>query len=127
MKKNLLYLLIVFCASLVAAQNVDYEDSTAAEQLEIIQENFEKFEYTFTEYTHEQSATRPTNVHVPSITRTASAYRSNNSNSPTNSGLKSDNNASRLTTALYYQCTNLVISGFSDAGTYFKSLCRLII
>ena len=127
MKKNLLYLLLLFCVSLVAAQNVDYEDSTVAEQLEIIQENFEKFEFTFTEYTHEQSATRPTNVHVPSITRTASAYRSNSSNSPTNSGLKYDSNASGLTTALYYQCTNLVISGFSDAGTYFKSLCRLII
>ena len=127
MKKSLLYLLILFCVSLVAAQKVDYEDSSIVGLTEIAQENFEQFEYSITEYTHEQSATRPTNVQVPSVSRTNSAHRTNSVNSPTGFALKSDLNSHNYSRAIKYLNSNILTAGFRDSSSYFKSLCRLII
>lgn len=127
MKKSLLYLLILFCVSLVAAQKVDYEDSSIVGLTEIAQENFEQFEYSITEYTHEQSATRPTNVQVPSVSRTNSAHRTNSVNSPTGFALKSDLNSHNYSRALKYLNSNILTAGFCDSSSYFKSLCRLLI
>ena len=128
MRKSLLYLLILFCVSLVTAQKVNYEDSSAAGLAEIVQENFEDFEYSITEYTHEQSATRPTNVQVPSVSRTNSAHRTNSVNSPTGFALKSDLNSSHnYSRALKYLNSNILTAGFRDSSSYFKSLCRLLI
>ncbi len=127
MRKSLLYLLILFCVSLVTAQKVDYEDSSIVGLTEIAQENFEQFEYSITEYTHEQSATRPTNVQVPSVSRTNSAHRSNNVNSPTGFALKLDLNSHNYSRALKYLNSNILTAGFRDSSSYFKSLCRLII
>ena len=127
MKKSLLYLLILFCVSLVAAQKVDYEDSSIVALTEIAQENFEQFEYSITEYTHEQSATRPTNVQVPSVSRTNSAHRSNNVNSPAGFALKSDLKSHDYFRALKYLNSNILTAGFLDSSSYFKSLCRLLI
>ena len=127
MKKSLLYLLILFCVSLVTAQKVDYEDSSIVGLTEIAQENFEQFEYSITEYTHEQSATRPTNVQVPSVSRTNSAHRSNNVNSPTGFALKSDLKSHHCSCVLKYLNSNILTAGFKDSSSYFKSLCRLII
>ena len=127
MKKSLLYLLILFCVSLVTAQKVDYEDSSIVGLTEIAQENFEQFEYSITEYTHEQSATRPTNVQVPSVSRTNSAHRTNSVNSPTGFALKSDLNSHNYSRALKYLNSNILTAGFRDSSSYFKSLCRLII
>lgn len=127
MKKSLLYLLILFCVSLVAAQKVDYEDSSIGGLTEIAQENFEQFEYSITEYTHEQSATRPTNVQVPSVSRTNTAHRTNSVNSPTGFALKSDLNSHNYSRALKYLNSNILTAGFCDSSSYFKSLCRLLI
>ena len=127
MKKSLLYLLILFCVSLVTAQKVDYEDSSIVGLTEIAQENFEQFEYSITEYTHEQSATRPTNVQVPSVSRTNSAHRTNSVNSPTGFALKSDLNSHNYSRALKYLNSNILTAGFCDSSSYFKSLCRLLI
>lgn len=127
MKKSLLYLLILFCVSLVAAQKVDYEDSSIVGLTEIAQENFEQFEYSITEYTHEQSATRPTNVQVPSVSRTNTAHRTNSVNSPTGFALKSDLNSHNYSRALKYLNSNILTAGFCDSSSYFKSLCRLLI
>lgn len=127
MKKSLLYLLILFCVSLVAAQKVDYEDSSIVGLTEIVQENFEQFEYSITEYTHEQSATRPTNVQVPSVSRTNTAHRSNNVNSPTGFALKSDLKSHHCSCVLKYLNSNILTAGFWDSTSYFKSLCRLLI
>lgn len=127
MKKSLLYLLILFCVSLVAAQKVDYEDSSIVGLTEIAQENFEQFEYSITEYTHEQSATRPTNVQVPSFSRTNTAHRTNSVNSPTGFALKSDLNSHNYSRALKYLNSNILTAGFCDSSSYFKSLCRLLI
>lgn len=127
MKKSLLYLLILFCVSLVAAQKVDYEDSSIVGLTEIAQENFEQFEYSITEYTHEQSATRPTNVQVPSVSRTNTAHRTNSVNSPTGFALKSDLNSHNYSRALKYLNSNILTAGFRDSSSYFKSLCRLLI
>lgn len=127
MKKSLLYLLILFCVSLVAAQNVDYEDSSIVGLTKIAQENFEQFEYSITEYTHEQSATRPTNVQVPSVSRTNTAHRTNSVNSPTGFALKSDLNSHNYSRALKYLNSNILTAGFCDSSSYFKSLCRLLI
>ena len=127
MKKSLLYLLILFCVSLVAAQKVDYEDSSIVGLTEIAQENFEQFEYSITEYTHEQSATRPTNVQVPSVSRTNTVHRTNSVNSPTGFALKSDLNSHNYSGALKYLNSNILTAGFWDSSSYFKSLCRLLI
>lgn len=127
MRKSLLYLLILFCVSLVAAQRVDYEESASHLLSEIPLENFEKFEYSITEYTHEQSATRPTNVQVPSVSRTNSAHRTNNGNSPAGFSLKSDLNSHNYSRALKYLNSNILTAGFRDSSSYFKSLCRLLI
>jgi hypothetical protein len=127
MKKSLLYLLILFCVSLVTAQKVDYEDSSIVDLTEIAQENFEQFEYSITEYTHEQSATRPTNVQVPSVSRTNSAHRNNSVNSPAGFALKSDLKSHHCSCVLKYLNSNILTAGFKDSSSYFKSLCRLII
>ena len=127
MRKSLIYILILFCVSLVTAQKVDYEDSSIVDLTEIAQENFEQFEYSITEYTHEQSATRPTNVQVPSVSRTNTAHRTNSVNSPTGFALKSDLNSHNYSRALKYLNSNILTAGFCDSSSYFKSLCRLII
>ena len=129
MKKNLIYIILLFCVSLVGSQNTDsyIGDSSIENIYEIVEEHLESFEYTITEYTHEQSATRPTNVQVPSITRTSTAHRPQNSNSHTGSAYKADINAHNYTCALNYSDSRSLISGFTDSSTYFKSLCRLLI
>ena len=129
MKKNLIYLLLLFCASLIGAQTSDARlgDSSSEFIYEIVEEHLESFEYTITEYTHEQSATRPTNVQLPSVTRTGSAQRTNSSNSPTGSALKFAASTISVHSALEYPSTNILNSGYSDSGSFFKSLCRLLI
>ena len=129
MKKNLIYLLLLFCVSLLGSQNSDarFGDSSSEFIYEIVEEHLESFEYTITEYTHEQSATRPTNVQLPSVTRTGSAQRTNSSNSPTGSALKFAASNISLHSALEYLSTNILNSGYSDSGSFFKSLCRLLI
>ena len=129
MKKNLIYLLLLFCVSLLGSQNSDiYPDDSSTDYIyEIVEEHLESFEYTITEYTHEQSATRPTNVQLPSVTRTGSAQRTNSSNSPTGSALKFAASTISVHSALEYLSTNILNSGYSDSGSFFKSLCRLLI
>lgn len=129
MKKNLIYLLLLFCVSLIGSQNSDARlgDSSSEFIYEIVEEHLESFEYTITEYTHEQSATRPTNVQLPSVTRPGSAQRTNNSNSPTGSALKFAASTISVHSALEYLSTNILNSGYSDSGSFFKSLCRLLI
>ena len=99
MRKSLLYILIMFCVSLIAAQIKDHISPTETDSIEIIQENFKENECLISEYTHKQCATRPSNVQVPSITRTHSAHRSNNVNSPTSCAVKSDFKSSNISGA----------------------------
>ena len=129
MKKNLIYMLLLFCVSLFGSQNSDARlgDSSSEFIYEIVEEHLESFEYTITEYTHEQSATRPTNVQLPSVTRTGSAQRTNSSNSPTGSALKFAASTISVHSALEYLSTNILNSGYGDSGSFFKSLCRLLI
>lgn len=129
MKKNLIYMLLLFCVSLLGSQNSDTYpgDSSSDFIYEIVEEHLESFEYTITEYTHEQSATRPTNVQLPSVTRTGSAQRTNSSNSPTGSALKFAASTFFVHSASEYLSSNILNAGYTDSGTYFKSLCRLLI
>ena len=124
MKRKLLYILILFCVSLLGVQRFDVKEDT---NISPTQEYLNTSEYSITEYTHEQSATRPTNVQVPSVSRTNSAHRSNNVNSPTGFALKSDLNSHNYSRALKYLNSNILTAGFRDSSSYFKSLCRLII
>ena len=127
MRKSLLYILILFCVSLIAAQIKDHVFPTETDSIEIIQENFEENECSISEYTQKQCATRPSNVQVPSLTRTHSAHRSNNVNSPTSFAVKSDFKSSNISGAHKYLSYNILTAGFSDSDSYFNSLCRLII
>ena len=127
MRKSLLHILIMFCVSLIAAQIKDHISPTETDSIEIIQENFKENECLISEYTHKHCATRPSNVQVPSITRTHSAHRSNNANSPTSFAVKSDFKSSNISGAHKYLSYNILTAGFSDSDLYFKSLCRLII
>lgn len=110
-----------------ATQNIDSKESSSADISEFAQTSYEEFEYSITEYTHEQSATRPTNVQVPGVSRTNSAHRNNSVNSPAGFALKSDLKSHNYPGALKYLNTNLLTAGFADSSSYFKSLCRLII
>ena len=124
MKRKLLYILILFCVSLLGSQRLDIGDnSDIIETLDYLNAS----EYTITEYIHEQCATRPTNVQVPSMTRTTTTHRGQNSNSNTNSAYKSDINVQNYGCVLDYANSQVLISGFSDSCAYFISLCRLII
>ena len=127
MRKSLVYILISFCVSLFAAQNIDGMDSSSADISEFAQISYEEGEYSITEYTHEQSATRPTNVQVPSVSRTNSAHRNNGVNSPAGFALKSDLKSHHCSCVLKYLNSNILTAGFKDSSSYFKSLCRLII
>ena len=124
MKRKLLYILILFCVSLLGVQRFNIKEDT---NICPTQEYLNTSEYSITEYTHEQSATRPTNVHVPSITRTTTAHRSHNHNSNYNSAYRYDINAPLNFGALNYSASQALISGYSDSGSYFDSLCRLLI
>lgn len=128
MRKSLLYLLILSCVSLVATQRIDIEDSSFVDPCETTEEDIREFQYSITEYTHEQSATRPTNVQVPGLSRTNSAHRGgNNGYSPTEFPLKSDLHLHNYPCALKYLNSNILTAGFIDSSSYFKSLCRLLI
>ena len=126
MRRSLIYILIVFCVSLFVTQNIGSIE-TSADISEFAQVSYEEVEYSITEYTHEQSATRPTNIQVPGVSRTNSAHRNNSVNSPAGSALKSDLKSLNYPGALKYLNTNLLTAGFADSSSYFKSLCRLII
>lgn len=127
MRKSLIYILMLFCVSMFATQTVDIKESSSADISEFAQSSYEESEYSITEYTHEQSATRPTNVQVPSVSRTNSAHRNNSVNSPSGFALKSDLKSQHCSCVLKYLNSNILIAGFGDSSSYFKSLCRLII
>ena len=127
MRRSLIYILILFCVSMFATQNIDSKESSSADISEFAQTSYEEVEYSITEYTHEQSATRPTNVQVPSVSRTNSAHRSNSVNSPAGFALKSDLKSHHCSCVLKYLNSNILTAGFKDSSSYFKSLCRLII
>jgi hypothetical protein len=110
-----------------ATQNIDSKEPSSADISEFAQTSYEEVEYSITEYTHEQSATRPTNVQVPSVSRTNSAHRSNSVNSPAGFALKSDLKSHNCSCVLKYLNSNILTAGFKDSSSYFKSLCRLII
>ena len=129
MKKNLIYIILLFCVSLVGSQNTDsyIGDSSIENIYEVVEEHLESFRYTIAESTQEQSATRPTNVQLPSVTRTGSAQRTNSSNSPTGSALKFAASTFFVHSDSEYLSSNILNAGYTDSGTYFKSLCRLLI
>lgn len=118
---------MLFCVSMFATQTVDIKESSSADISEFAQSSYEESEYSITEYTHEQSATRPTNVQVPGVSRTNSAHRNNSVNSPSGFALKSDLKSHHCSCVLKYLNSNILIAGFGDSSSYFKSLCRLII
>ena len=118
---------MLFCVSMFATQTVDIKESSSADISEFAQSSYEESEYSITEYTHEQSATRPTNVQVPGVSRTNSAHRNNSVNSPAGFALKSDLKSHHCSCVLKYLNSNILIAGFGDSSSYFKSLCRLII
>ena len=127
MRKSLIYILMLFCVSMFATQTVDIKESSSAGISEFAQSSYEESEYSITEYTHEQSATRPTNVQFPGVSRTNSAHRNNSVNSPSGFALKSDLKSHHCSCVLKYLNSNTLTAGFKDSSSYFKSLCRLII
>ena len=122
-----IYILITFCASLLGAQESDVAEDCHKYVAESVQHSFDTSEYSITEYTHKQSATRPTNVQVPSITRTTTANRCNNSNSQTNSAYKSDQYSLNYICTSDYSDNQSLNSGHTDSGTYFNCLCKRLI
>ena len=127
MNWKFIYILITACASLVGVQKLDFADTCQNEITESVHYSFETSEYSITEYTHEQSATRPTNVQVPSITRTTTANRCNSSNSQTKSAYKSDQYSQNYICASDYSDSQSLNSGHTDSGTYFNCLCKRLI
>ena len=121
-----IYILIMVCASLLGAQESDVADDCHKYVAESVQHSFDTSEYSITEYTHKQSATRPTNVQVPSITRTT-AGRCNNSSSQNNSAYRSDQYSQNYFTCLDYSDSQSLNSGHTDSGTYFNCLCKRLI
>ena len=127
MNWKFIYILITVCASLLGAQKFDFADSDNDQITESALDSFKTSEYSITEYTHEQSATRPTNVQVPSITRTTTANRCNSSNSQTNSAYKSDQYSLNYISTSDYSDNQSLNSGHTDSGTYFNCLCKRLI
>ena len=127
MNWKFIYILITVCASLLGAQKFDFADSDNDQITESAQHSFETSEYSITEYTHEQSATRPTNVQVPSITRTTTANRCTSSNSQTNSAYRSDHTSHNYICASDYSDSQSLNAGHTDSGTYFNCLCKRLI
>ena len=127
MNWKFIYILITVCASLLGAQKFDFADSDNDLITESALQSFETSEYSITEYTHEQSATRPTNVQVPSITRTTTANRCNSSNSQTNSAYRSDHTSQNYICASDYSDSQSLNAGHTDSGTYFNCLCKRLI
>ena len=127
MNWKFIYILITVCASLLGAQKFDFADSDNDLITESALHSFETSEYSITEYTHEQSATRPTNVQVPSITRTTTANRCNSSNSQTNSAYRSDHTSQNYICASDYSDFQSLNAGHTDSGTYFNCLCKRLI
>ena len=127
MNWKFIYILITICASLLGAQKFDFADSDNDLITESALHSFKASEYSITEYTHEQSATRPTNVQVPSITRTTTANRCNSSNSQTNSAYKSDQYSLNYICASDYSDSQSLNAGHTDSATYFNCLCKRLI
>lgn len=124
MRKNLIYMILLLCISFLTMHDVSVQHMEKGSE-EI---SFTVSDYTLSEYSHEQSASRPTNISVPSFVRTGSAGR-NSSNSSGNGlcGLKSENQPLSWLEALKYLNTPLLTAGFSDSRSFLLSLCRLII
>lgn len=117
-------MLLLLCISFLTMHDVSVQHVDA--DLEEI--SFVISDYTLSEYSHEQSASRPTNISVPSFVRTGSAGRhSSNSSGSTLAGLKSENQSVSWLVALRYLNTSLLAAGFSDSRSILLSLCRLLI
>ena len=117
-------MLLLLCISFLAM----HDASVQHEVTDLEEISFAISDYTLSEYSHEQSASRPTNISVPSFVRTGSASRhSSNSSGGGLAGLKSENQPlSRLET-LKHLNTPLLSAGFSDSRSILLSLCRLLI
>lgn len=122
MKRNLIITFILCCISLMTMHSADHTQESDQISATIATPS----EFTITEYTHEHSASRPTNITVPSIVRT-SAGRSN-PNTGGNFNFSSQEARTQSIIALS-GClrSNLLSCGYSDSGSLFISLGKLII
>lgn len=122
MKRNLIITFILCCISLMTMHSADHSQEFDQISTTIATPSV----FTITEYTHEHSASRPTNITVPSIVRT-SAGRSN-PNTGGNSNFSSQEARTQSIIALS-GClrSNLLSCGYSNSGSLFISLGKLII
>lgn len=125
MRKNLFYIILLLCISFLTMHDDRSVSCVAADNKEI---SFNISGYTLSEYTHEQSACRPTSISVPSVVRTASSGRQTfNPWGTGQAGLKSENQLSSWLETIKFLKTPLSSAGFSDSRSFLLSLCRLII
>lgn len=123
MKKTLIYAILTLCISFLTMHDQKY----------IIKENVtahstytEYSDYCISEFSHEQSPARPSNIAVPSIARTVQGNRSNESSSTFSLACRTDNSPARRFHIISRQKA-LLSSGYTDISAFFISLCKLII
>lgn len=126
MKKNLFYMLLFLCISFLTMHDVSVQHEHAETDFDEI--SFVVSDYTLSEFSHEQSASRPTNISVPTFVRTASASRYNsNSSGNGQTCLKAESMTLSWLKSLKYLEYSFHSSGFSDSRRFLLSLCRLTI
>lgn len=123
MKKTLIYSILTLCISLLIMHDQKYiipESGTT-------QSSYTEYtDYCISEFSHEQSPARPSNIAVPSIARTAQGNRSNESSSSFNHACRTENSLSHVFLTIKRQKA-LLPSGYTDISTFFISLCKLLI
>ena len=121
MKRNLIISVILCCISMMTVHSSDID--VKSEQICPV---FSQSEFRIGEYTHEQSASRPSDISVPSIARTP-AGRCNQNSGGNSLSNKCENQTHSNITESRYSHFNRLSCGHTDSGSLFISLCNLLI
>ena len=122
MIRKLIYVLIASCISYIAVHDdKEFTVEHNPEQITSVSN------YYLSEFSHEQTAARPTNINVPSPVRTIQANRTKTLTRFQSFCGRSDTIQKRLFSFVCYKKANLLPFGFTDLSDHFISLCRLVI
>ena len=120
MKKTLIYAILTLCISFM----------TMHDQKSIVPEGGTSYssytEYCISEFSHEQSPARPSNIAVPSIARTIQGNRNSDSSSSFNLACRTENSLAHGFYIISRQKA-LLSTGYTDISAFFISLCKLLI
>ena len=120
MKKTLIYAILTLCISFM----------TMHDQKSIVQESGTSYssytEYCISEFSHEQSPARPSNIAVPSIASTVQRNRRTASSSTFNHACRTEHSLAHGFYIISRQKA-LLSTGYTDISAFFISLCKLLI